>query len=510
MANKEKDISSNKGGSLENWLWEAACSIRGEIDASKYKEFILPLIFLKRLSDVFEDELNNLNKDREIAKKLADADHSLVRFFVPEKALWDNITRQTTGLGEYITDSMRLLARENPRLEGVVNAIDFNQSTSGQRTISDTSLRKLVEILNRKRLGLKDVDTDLLGRAYEYLLRKFAEGSGQSAGEFYTPPTVAELIANLVDPTPGVSIYDPTCGTGGLLIKCNYKFIEKYDSKPKIKVPTYYGQESISSTYSMAKMNIFMHDMSAEIALGDTMNRPAFLDLKGNLQKFDIVIANPPWNDPHFTQATYEGDPYNRFLFGYPPNNNADWGWIQHMFTALNENGRAIIVIDTGAVSRGSDTKNTDKEEIIRKSFVENDLLEFVILLPDNLFYNTPSSGLIIGINKNKKHKNEVLLINASKLYEKGRPKRFLNEETIHLIYKIYKEWREEPNISKTLTMKKLINYNLNPSKYVKQTNKGSFLPVEEAISILKKTESDLKIVNEDLNVLLKELGFKL
>ncbi len=510
MASKEKDTSSNNGGSLENWLWEAACSIRGEIDASKYKEFILPLIFLKRLSDVFEDELSNLNKDRKIAKKLADTDHSLVRFFVPEKALWDNITRQTTGLGEYITDAMRLLARENPRLEGVVDAIDFNQSTSGQRTISDTSLRKLVEILNRKRLGLKDVDTDLLGRAYEYLLRKFAEGSGQSAGEFYTPPTVAKLMSCLIDPQPGDEIYDPTCGTAGLLVKCNDRFIEKYDNKPKIKQPKYYGQEINPPTYAMAKINAFMHDMPAEITIGDTMNRPAFKEANGGLKKFDKVLANPMWNQK-FDQTVYEGDPYNRFALGYPPNSHADWGWIQHMFASLKDDGKLSVIIDTGALSRGSGGGESDKEKAIRKAFIEKDLIEAVILLPDNLFYNTSSAGAIIIINKNKRPKNQILLINASKLCEKGRPKNFLRDEDITFLTRVYTNWKEEENISKILRLEELRNgdYNLSPSRFITQEIDENLPPIEELIIELDKLEKERTRIDLELTTIFKKLNLK-
>lgn len=509
MTIKENKITSN-GGSLESWLWEAACSIRGEIAAPKYKDFILPLIFLKRLSDVFEDQLNNLNKDKKIANELINADHSLVNFFIPRKALWDNLVNQTTGLGEYITDIMRLLARENPKLEGVVDAIDFNQSTSGQRAISDASLHKLIEILSKKRLGLKDVDTDLLGRAYEYLLRKFAEGSGQSAGEFYTPPTVAKLMSLLIDPEPGDEIYDPTCGTAGLLVKCNDRFVEKYDSKPKIQQPKYCGQEINPPTYAMAKINAFMHDMSAEIAIGDTMNRPAFKEANGSLKKFDKVLANPMWNQK-FDLSVYEGDPYNRFAFGYPPYSHADWGWIQHMFASLKDSGKLCVIIDTGALSRGSGGSEADKEKAIRKAFVEKNLIEAVILLPDNLFYNTSSAGAIIIINKNKQHKNEVLLVNASKLCEKGRPKNFLRDEDITFLTQICTKWKEEQGISKVLQSKELqdSDYNLSPSRFIMQDTDENLPPIEEIIIELNNLEKERAKADLELNKILRELELK-
>lgn len=197
-------------GTLESWLWEAACVIRGPIDAPKFKDYILPLVFLKRLSDVFEDELEQLGS----TARFVDSDHSLVRFYIPGNARWSTIARQTTNLGEYLTDAVRGVARENPKLGGVIDIRDFNETAAGQRILNDDRLRALIQRLSQYRLGLQDVEPDILGRAYEYLLRKFAEGQGQSAGEFYTPRQVAILMARILDPNPGDEIYDPACGSG--------------------------------------------------------------------------------------------------------------------------------------------------------------------------------------------------------------------------------------------------------------------------------------------------------
>jgi type I restriction enzyme M protein len=218
-------------GTLENWLWEAASAIRGAVEANKYKDYILPLIFLKRLSDVFDDEISKLGSkygSREKALKIVEMDHSIVRFYIPEKARWENIRVQSVRIGEYLTDAVREVAKENPKLEGVINIVDFNASVSGQRIIDDDRLKELINILSKYRLGLNDVEPDILGRAYEYLLRKFAEGSGQSAGEFYTPKEVGILMAKILDPKEGDEVYDPCCGSGGLLIKCYLRFKEKY------------------------------------------------------------------------------------------------------------------------------------------------------------------------------------------------------------------------------------------------------------------------------------------
>jgi type I restriction enzyme M protein len=499
---------------LENWLWEAACKIRGEIDAPKYKDYILPLIFLKRLSDVFEDEIIKLSANygnKDVVEKLLNEDHTLVRFFLPQNARWDSIAKQTVNVGEYLTDSVRSIARDNPKLEGVINIVDFNATTAGQRVISDEKLRVLIDILGRFRLGLKDVEPDILGRAYEYLLRKFAEGSGQSAGEFYTPREVAILMSYILNPEPGKEVYDPCCGSGGLLIKCYLRFQEKYEKDPSAGPLKFYGQEILHSTFAMAKMNAFIHDMETQIALGDTMNRPAFTNKDGSIRKFDIVTANPMWNQD-FSQDTYENDPYNRFSFGYPPSNSADWGWIQHMFACLKDKGKMAVVLDTGAVARGSGNVGRNRERDIRKEFVEKDWVEAVVLMPENLFYNATAPGIILVINKNKRKKNEILLINASKLFKKGRPKNYLPDESIEQISDVYLNWKEEEGISKIITKEETIknDYNLTPSRYVAQNGADDTLPLEDAVVLFQEAEEERKEADKRLKAILGGLGMEL
>jgi len=496
---------------VESWLWEAACKIRGEIDAPKYKDYILPLIFLKRLSDVFDDEMEKLAEeygDRKMADELVEEDHSLVWFYIPRKARWREIVKQSINLGEYLTDAVRAIARENQKLQGVIDIRDYNETAAGQRVISDDKLKALIDVLNKHRLGLKDVEPDILGRAYEYLLRKFAEGSGQSAGEFYTPREVAILMGKIVDPEEGEEVYDPCLGSGGLLIKTYLRFLEKYGDNPKIKPLKFFGQEILHGTYAMAKMNAFIHRMEAEIALGDTMNRPAFLNKDGSLRKFDIVVANPMWNQD-FPQSTYENDSFNRFGFGYPPSSSADWGWIQHMYASLNDRGRLAVVLDTGAVSRGSGNAGSNRERDIRRKFVENDLIEAVLLLPENLFYNTTAPGIIMVINKNKRKKGKILLINASKMFEKGRPKNFLTDSAIRQIAGIYHNFKEEEGISKIIENEEAAtnDYNLSPSRYVAQNEEDTTLPLEEAIVLLKEAEEERQKADEKLRDVLKELG---
>jgi len=266
---------------LEGWLWEAACSIRGAVDAPKFKDYILPLIFVKRLSDVFEDEVKRVAEkfgDEDTAKELITKDHSLMRFYIPDKALWSEIRNSTSKVGEKLTEAMRAIARENPALQGVIDIVDFNATVSGQRIIDDGKLSSLIEIISKQRLGLADCEPDILGRAYDYLLRKFAEGQGQSAGEFLTPKEVGWLMAYILDPQQGETVYDPACGTAGLLIKCELALAEKMNGKKVSKPLQLYGQEQNHVTYAMAKMNTIIHDMEGSIAIGDTMRNPKLLD----------------------------------------------------------------------------------------------------------------------------------------------------------------------------------------------------------------------------------------
>lgn len=499
---------------LEGWLWECACKIRGEVDAPKYKDYILPLIFLKRLSNVFDDEIAKLSEeygDIKKAQELVESDHSLVWFYLPKIARWDYIAQQSTRIGEILTDAVRAVARENPKLQGVIDFVDFNATASGQRIVSDDKLKLLIDTLNKHRLGFKDVEPDILGRAYEYLLRKFAEGSGQSAGEFYTPREVAILMSLIVEPEKGEEVYDPCLGSGGLLIKCYLRFKEKYGNSPKIKPLSFFGQEREHSPYAMTKMNVFIHQMEAEIALGDTMNRPAFLTPQGGLKKFNIVLANPMWNQD-FVQSTYENDTYGRFSYGYPPSSSADWGWIQHMFASLKDKGRMAVVLDTGAVSRGSGNEGSSRERDIRKALLEADYIEAVILLPENLFYNTPSAGIIIVINKDKKKKDKIMLINASKLFEKGRPKNFVPEKQINTIVDIYHQWKEEEGISKVVTKEEVAknDYNLSPSRYISKNGEDTTLPLDEAVVLLKEAREEQKQADAKLNNVLEQMGFEL
>lgn len=503
---------------LETWLWDAACQIRGPLDAPKFKDYILPLIFLKRLSDVFDDEVQRVADevgDLDTAKEIIDEDHALVRFYLPAESRWPAIALNTTGLGEALTDAVRTVARQNPRLQGVIDTVDFNATTAGQPIVDNDRLAALVKTLGQHRLGLQDVQPDLLGRAYEYLLRKFAEGQGQSAGEFYTPAEVGRIMARILDPQPGMTVYDPCCGSSGLLIKCHLRLLETHgkavnehrELPPEIAPLKLYGQEINPSTFAMSRMNAFLHDMDAEIALGDTMRNPAFTDRSGRLRQFDLVTANPMWNQD-FPDDLYRNDATDRFGKGIPPPSSADWGWVQHMVASLKPSGRMAIVLDTGAVSRGSGSAGTSRERDIRRAFVQADLIEGVILLPENLFYNTTAPGIVMVLSKAKSHKGEVLLMNASRLFVKGKPKNELTGHGIAQVHTLFTAWTSIDELCAVVGTKDIAanDYNLSPSRYVEGAAGEAVLPLDEAVVLLRKAEAERDRATGELWTVLAEL----
>ncbi len=522
-------LGSNRPDSfrLEQWLWEAACQIRGPLDAPKFKDYILPLIFLKRLSDVFEDEIARVAEefgDRATAQKTVDKDHGLVRFYIPlqgrwsfisDPSAWRGVEKPPRNLSEALTDAVRAVSRQNPRLQGVIDTVDFNATAAGQPIVDGDRLGALVKTLGQHRLGLRDVQPDLLGRAYEYLLRKFAEGQGQSAGEFFTPPEVARLMARILDPQPGMTVYDPTCGSAGLLIKSHIRLLEtrgrainEHRELPKDVAPLkLYGQEINPSTFAMSVMNAFLHDMDATIELGDTMRNPAFVEGR-RLQRFDIVVANPMWNQD-FPEEMYRGDNWERFERGIPPASSADWGWAQHMITSLKPKGRMAVVLDTGAAARGSGNQGVNRERDIRKAFVDDDLIEAVILLPENLFYNTTAPGIVLVFNQAKRHPREIVLVNASTLFTKGRPKNELHDEHTAEIAQIVGEWQTVNERSAVVTAEEVAknDYNLSPARYVASAGEDDVVSLEAAVRRLREAEAERQKADAEMWQVLLELG---
>lgn len=513
-----------KDKSLESWIWDAACSIRGAKDAPKYKDYILPLIFTKRLCDVFDDELNRIAAEvgsRQKAFQLVAADHKLVRFYLPlvpgdpEQPVWSVIRKLSDKIGEGVTTQMRAIARENPLLQGIIDRVDFNATTHGQRDLDDDRLSNLIEAISTKRLGLSDVEADIIGKSYEYLIRKFAEGSGQSAGEFYTPPEVASIMSKVLQPGPGMEIYDPCCGSGGLLVKCEIAMEESVRGRngSAIAPLKLFGQEYVPETWAMANMNMIIHDLEGQIEIGDTFKKPWFKNSAGKLRTFDRVVANPMWNQDWFTEADYDSDEFDRFPpgAGFPGKQSADWGWVQHMHASLNASGRAAVVLDTGAASRGSGNAGTNKEKTVRQWFVEHDLIESVLYLPENLFYNTTAPGIVLFLNKAKPEgrQGKVFLVNASQVFEKGDPKNFIPDAGIQSIADTLIGWQEEEKLSRIVDHAELSknDYNISPSRYIHTSDAETYRPITEIVEELKVIEAEARETDKVLKEILEKIG---
>ncbi len=510
--------------SMEQMLWDAACSIRGEKDAPKFKDYILPLIFIKRLSDVFDDEVKRLTEtygDAETTMAVLEADHSLVRFYLPPECRWAVVSRRAQfkwpkdktpkTLGEQLTMTVRAIAKANTeKLSGVIDIVDFNAAPHGEREISDQALSGVIETLSdpRYRLGLRDVEPDFLGRAYEYLLRKFAESQGQSAGEFFTPQEVGWIMAYIVRPRQGEEVCDFACGSAGLLIKCELALVQR---DRKVSSPLkLYGQELTGSSYAIARMNMVIHDMEGDIVRGNSMTNPKFKDNDTSLKKFDIVVANPMWNQP-FDEKTFEDDPFDRFeSHGGNTSGKGDWAWLQHTLALLKDNGRAAVVLDTGAVTRGSGSKNEDKERNIRKWFVEKDLVDGVILLPDNLFYNTTAAGIILVLrqNKPKDRRGKITLVNASAEFKKGQPKNYIPDENIRKIADAFNAGEEVDGFVKTITTAEAAknDFNLSPSRFLASAATGTIRKLPDIVKELAELEIEAATVHKELGKILTQL----
>ena len=515
--------------SMEQMLWDAACSIRGEKDAAKFKDYLLPLLFLKRLSDVFDDELARLAEqfgDRQTALTVveaeaeSDATTRIVRFYIPPEAQWPVLSgrepfdwpkeRAPKSLGEQVTATIRAIVRHNPSLAGVIDIVDYNETRNGEREISDSALKGIIETFSdpRYRLGLADVEPDFLGRCYEYLLRKFAEGQGQSAGEFFTPTEVGFLMAEILRPRPGEECYDYACGSFGLLIKLQL-VCRQLDRASKVPLKLY-GQELTGASYAIACMNKIIHDMDGEVLRGDSMRNPKYRSADGKLRKFDIVVANPMWNQP-FDPELFERDELDRFESqGGVTTGKGDWAWLQHTLASLKADGRAAVVLDTGAVTRGSGSKNEDRERNIRRWFVERDLVDAVILLPDNLFYNTTAAGIIVVLRKEKprERRGKILLVNASREFQKGAPKNYLTDDGLAKVARVVAAGEVVKEFSAVVTTEEVAgnDFNLSPSRYVVAEMEDSRRRLPELVAELAKLEVGAKALDADLNAVLRLL----
>ncbi|MGO9365631.1 MAG: N-6 DNA methylase, partial [Rhodomicrobium sp.] len=478
--------------------------------------------------DVFVDEIARLAEDygdRDTALEIAEGDHSLLRFYIPREARWGVISGRESfewpldekgqstrpkDIGEHLTKAVRAVVKQNPQLSGVIDVVDFAAERNGERDINPAKLRLVVETFSdpRYRLGLADVQPDFLGRAYEYLLRKFAEGSGQSAGEFFTPTEVGFLMAHIMRPRPGEDCHDYACGSAGLLVKLQ---LVARELDPTAKVPLKLtGQELQAESYAVAQMNGIIHDMEIEIARGDTMINPKYRTPDGKVRTHDIVVANPMWNQP-FAPDVFANDPFDRFrTSGGVTTGKGDWAWLQHTLACLNDHGRAAVVLDTGAVTRGSGSKNEDRERNIRKWFVDRDLIDGVILLPDNLFYNTTAAGVIVALNRRKPaaRKDKIVLLNASKRVKKGKPKNYIPEDAIRPLAAAYLKGECIDGEITVITRQqaKEADYNLSPSRWVEQADDTSHRSIRDIVAEMIELDNQVHAIDASLANMLAKL----
>ena len=489
------------------------------------------------MSDVFDDEIERLAEDfggRATALEIAEDDHAVLRFYLPPEARWGVLSgreghewpldlparnaqagdqgRSTRprDIGEHLTRAVRAVVQQNPSLSGVIDFVDFASERNGERDVNPAKLAAVIETFSdpRYRLGLADVQPDFLGRAYEYLLRKFAEGSGQSAGEFFTPTEVGFLMAHIMRPRPGEACHDYACGSAGLLVKLQ---LTARELDPTSRVPLKLcGQELQAESHAVAHMNAIIHDMEVEIARGDTMINPKFKTVAGQIATHDIVVANPMWNQP-FNQDLFANDPFDRFRTrGGITTGKGDWAWLQHTLACLNERGRAAVVLDTGAVTRGSGAKHEDRERNIRKWFVNHDLIDGVILLPDNLFYNTSAAGVIVVLSKRKPaaREDKIVLLNASRRVRKGRPKNYIPNEDIRLLASAFLKGEPVEGEVAVITRDQVeqADYSLSPSRWVGQTDAVAQRPIKEIVAEMQRLDAEAREIDASLAKMLAHL----
>lgn len=443
---------------LESYLWGAAELLRGLIDAGDYKQYIFPLVFLKRISDVYDEERAQalaLYGDEDLAD--LPENH---RFAIPEGAHWQNLRETTTNIGETARTIMRAIEAANPTtLTGVFGDGDW----SNKELLPDATLADLIEHFSKRTLSLENLPEDELGQGYEFLIKKFADDSGHTAQEFYTNRTLVHLMAQILEPQPGESCYDPTCGTAGMLISTVAELKRQGKEWRNLSL---YGQERNYGTSAIGKMNMFLHGIEdAHIAHGDTLKNPAFTNADGHLQTFDIVLANPPYSIKNWDRELFSNDPYGRNMWGTPPQGRADYAFFQHIAASLKpRTGRAAILFPHGVLFR-------QEEATMRQAAVESDLIEAVIGLGPGLFYNSPMEAVVIVLRATKpvERKNKILFINAVDEYARISAQSFLLAEHQQKILRAYQAFQDQPGFTRVATIDDIaaLDYTLAIPRYV-------------------------------------------
>ncbi len=485
---------------LEQYLWGAANLLRGGIDPGEYKNIIFPLMFFKRISDVYDEEFEEalLESDGDLEYASYEEQHRL--FMVPEGSHWKEVREVTTNVGEAIQKAMREIEKANPdKLSGI-----FGDGNWGNKNrLSDKLLIDLLEHFSTQNLSIKNVPQDQFGNAYEYLIKKFADDSGHTAAEFYTNRTVVELMSLIMDPKSGESIYDPTCGSGGMLLNSIILAKKRGEEYRNIKL---YGQEINLITSSIARMNMFIHDLGDfYIIRGNTLANPAFIEYD-RVQQFDMVIANPPYSIKKWNQNAWTKDPWRRNIYGTPPQGCADYAFFQHIICSMKEDtGRCAILWPHGILFR-------DSEQSMRAKLIEDDYVDCVIGLGPNLFYNSPMEACIVICQKNKpeERKGKILFINGFEEVIQDKQQAFLSDDNIQTLFDLYTNYGNVPRKSYVASMEEVKekDYNLNVPLYVEKYDLGEIdEPLEVVIQEWTESSHRIKEANEEIFSILSEVG---
>jgi type I restriction enzyme M protein len=481
---------------LEQYLSKAAWILKGPVDASDFKVYIFPLLFFKRLSDVYDEEYQQALDESD-----GDAEYASLpefhRFEIPEGCHWKDVRETTTNVGLAIEKALRGIEQANQEL---LYGIFGDAQWSNKNKLSDRLLNDLIEHFSQYNLANSMVDPDLLGNAYEYLIKHFADLTNKKAGEFYTPRSVVHLLGLILDPHEGESIYDPACGTGGMLLECVDHLKENKEDYRTLKL---FGQEKNLTSSSIARMNMFLHGIEDfQVFRGDTLRNPAFFVADG-LKTFDCVIANPPFSLTNWGAENWVNDPFGRNIAGVPPKGNGDMAWVQHMIKSMNSTGRMTVVLPHGALFRKA------AEGKIRQALLEQDLLEAVIGLGPNIFYGTQLAACVMVFKQNKEasKKGKVLFIDAANQVRVGRAQNFLEPNHVQQIYSWYSNYKDVENHVKVASLEdiKENDYNLNIPLYVEKIIEDNLPSVEEAISDLKAAWNESLKAEEKFLTILKD-----